>query len=204
MSKEVTAPVDLADERSVRNTIRLLLGAEKLKAESEQDRLDRIVAGEAAYVRFGGAAQSTQGPNYAAVHTILSRPGISKSIIDFTINELLAMWGSDRRNFDVLSEVSGFLRYRASPDVVEKVVTAFAVQGFTGRVEATAREYLGRGLLPAEVIALVDAYCEDRVCQSNDQEEQLAAMAERYLAYPDATKVRERLVRFRREFHERD
>ncbi|MBI4118351.1 MAG: hypothetical protein HY455_02365 [Parcubacteria group bacterium] len=196
------------EESLIKNIIEVLLGRKALQKETETERLSRVVASEAAgqaLVRVGRSGTVSFGPNYAAVRAILTNFPVSQDVVDFTINQCLMAWNESKgRNFDVLGEVSGFLPFGASLHIVERVVLAFAKVGFSGRVEATAKQYLGRGLSEVEVLALVDAYCNDQASLSGSQQDDLKELARKYLPADGATEVAKRLDKFEKEFWERD
>lgn len=141
------------------------------------------------------------GPNYAAIHSILAYRKVSTTVVDAVVMKCLELYKQSRLNHEAHGQASYFLEYGASRSVVEKVVAELAKSGFIGCIEDVAHVYLRRGLLPEEVHALVDNYCNDTAGQSSSTEDELMRLANRYLPAAQVAATRRKLSKFREVFH---
>ena len=196
-----------AREKVLIQVIKVLLGVgSSQKRESARTQLRKVVVSEAveqSLARIGFEGRTNIGANYAAVHQLLSQMKVSTAVVDFVVTQCFARAREARVFYgaEALSHAAHFLAYGASRPVAEKVVAELARAGFYGRIEAVANRCLGRGLLPKEMHALVDAYCADTACQSTAEEKHLGQMAFKYLSSTEAIAACKKLKDFQTEFN---
>lgn len=146
-----------------------------------------------------------------AVLTVLKKGNRSTTtIVDFVTNRYLGIYQKGRRlhqlfrNSDALRAAIDVVDLGASPKVVENVVKEAAKFGFIGTVMSLTLNSLGREPSEDEVFYLVHAYIDDKACQSDNTEEELKALARKYLSSEQAAYAESLLEKFNAEFRNSD
>ncbi len=147
----------------------------------------------------------------AAVSTILEKgSGIGTTVVNFATERYLMLYTKGRklnhlfRNSDALRMAIKTAGLGASKATAERVVREAAKFGWNIAAQNLAKLILGRDLNAQEVTWLVDAYIEDRACQSDETERELVLLARKHLSKEKATLVEKRLEEFKKEFQDSD
>ncbi len=198
---------DRIREGIIESVISVLLGEDLTKEQSLQENLQEAVNREAARMATG---HDETPASFAAVEIIVSKMNLLQSTVDFAVGKCLEIYERgkndpfDIHNFDALNAAIKLLRYGASREMIEKVIGAVAEHGWHGRIEGLAQKFLGRGLTPAEVKALVHHYVNDKGSRGSDTEEKLLEMARKYMSPEDAAEIASQIQHFVTEFEEQD
>lgn len=152
-----------------------------------------------------------EGSKYVgAVMLVLKKKELSRTVIDFATNRYLDIYQKGcrlhlfLRNSEALRAAIDVANLGASPKVIEMVVKEAAKFGFIGAVMSLTLNSLHREPDENEVFYLVHAYIDDRVCQSDSTEEELNALARKYLSREQAAYIEATLEKFRTNFRASD
>lgn len=145
--------------------------------------------------------------NAEAVVAILCGIHVSQAIVDFVAERYLEIYikSCEKHRFlnnnDALSVAVKIVKLGTSHEVTEKILRETAKIGWCEAAESMATQSLGRKLSKQEVLWLVDAYVRDTATQADHTEDELEKLAKKYLTPGMATKVTERLSRFKKDFN---
>ena len=165
-------------EEVINSVIEILLPLSG-KKQSLDNKLQEIASREAVEVavrRVGGIPGSLQA-NYSAIAILVNEVGL-KTVADFAVTRCLTIYDAKKSELfdldsgDALNAATWMLTF-ASVSVRERVIAAVAENGWYGRIEAMAKQYLNRGLTAKEVMALVDSYVNNWAIRAEHQEADL-------------------------------
>ena len=148
--------------------------------------------------------------NAAAVVTILGETHVSQATVDYVAERYLEIYikSCEKHRFlnnsDALSVAIKIVKLGTSQEVTKKVLQETAKFGWYEAAESMAIQSLGRNLSRQEVLWLVGAYIRNTASQSDHTEDELERLAKKYLTPVMATKVTERLSKFKEDFSNSD